>query len=168
LLQLAYSLSFPTCLSHPMKCSYSLINSPSASPLPFQGFNTRPDRKSHNLVTNSQHTREQFLANISLGENSQWRDNPLLQQQIYHLERMFMGLTTYLFDNKSLTYIILIGLKTHLFDNKTLVTRWVPLSKIFSVDKVMVIPPAQMVRPLKKMSEFPQNTLRFDHIFAWS
>jgi hypothetical protein len=46
-----YNLSFPTCLSHPRKCAPSLLNSPSAAPLPFQGFNNRPDRKSQSTVT---------------------------------------------------------------------------------------------------------------------
>jgi hypothetical protein len=36
-LQLVYSLSFPTHLSHPRKCAPSLFNNPSADPLPFQG-----------------------------------------------------------------------------------------------------------------------------------
>jgi hypothetical protein len=85
LLQLAYNLSFPTCLSHPRKCAPSLLNSPSTAPLPFQGFNNRPDRKSQSPVTNAQHTREQFLENLSPGENAHGPDNPL-------------------FDNKSLTW----------------------------------------------------------------
>jgi hypothetical protein len=40
-----YNPSFPTCLSHPRKCSPSLLNNPSAAPLPFQGFSNRIDRK---------------------------------------------------------------------------------------------------------------------------
>jgi hypothetical protein len=41
-----YSLSFPTRVSHPRKCDPSPLNSASAAPLPFQGFNNRPDMKS--------------------------------------------------------------------------------------------------------------------------
>jgi hypothetical protein len=36
----AYSPSFPTCLSHPRKCSPSLLNSPSTAPLPFWASTT--------------------------------------------------------------------------------------------------------------------------------
>jgi hypothetical protein len=82
LLQLAYSPSFPTCLSHPRKCAPSLLNSPSTSPLPFWGFNNRLDRKSQSPVSNAQQTpEEQFPTNS-------------------HLERVLTGLTTHLFDSK--------------------------------------------------------------------
>ena len=47
---IAYSPSFPTCLSHPRKCAPSLLNNPSAAPLLFQGFNNRPNRKSQSPV----------------------------------------------------------------------------------------------------------------------
>jgi hypothetical protein len=47
---IAYNLSFPTCMSHPRKCAPSLLNSPSAAPLPFQGFNNRPDRNSQSTI----------------------------------------------------------------------------------------------------------------------
>ena len=46
----AYSLSFPTWMSHPRKCASSLLNSPSATPLPFQVFTNRPDNKSQSPV----------------------------------------------------------------------------------------------------------------------
>jgi hypothetical protein len=46
----AYSLSFPTCLSHPRKCAPSLLNNPSTTPLPFQDFNNRLDRKSQSTI----------------------------------------------------------------------------------------------------------------------
>jgi hypothetical protein len=103
LLQLAYSLSFPTGMSHPRKCAPSLHNNPLASPLPFQGFNNRSERKSQSLVTNAQCTKEQFLANFSPGENAHGPDNSPLQQKISHLDRMLMGLTIFLFDKNSLT-----------------------------------------------------------------
>jgi hypothetical protein len=47
---IAYSPSLPTCLSHPTKCAPSLLNSPSTTPFPFQGFNNKPDMKSQSLV----------------------------------------------------------------------------------------------------------------------
>jgi hypothetical protein len=81
LMQLAYNISFPTCLSHLRKCAPSLFNSPLDAPLPFQGFNNKPDKNSQSLVTNAQHTREQFLANISPGDNAHGPKNSLLRQQ---------------------------------------------------------------------------------------
>jgi hypothetical protein len=41
--------------------------------------------------------------NLSPGKNSHRPDNPPLRQQKFHLERMLMGLTTHLFNNKYLT-----------------------------------------------------------------
>jgi hypothetical protein len=81
LLQLAYSPSFPTCISHPRKCAPSLLNSPSAAPLPFRGFNNRLDRKSQSLISNAQRTKEQFPKNS-------------------HLERLPLGIKTRLFESK--------------------------------------------------------------------
>jgi hypothetical protein len=50
LIHTTYSLSFPTCLSHPRKCAPSLLNNPSATPLPFQGFSNRPDKNSQRTI----------------------------------------------------------------------------------------------------------------------
>jgi hypothetical protein len=75
LLQLSYIPSFPTCLSHPKKCS------PSVSPLPFWGFNNMLNKKYESPVSNSQCTREKFPV------NSHWK-------------RVLMGLTNHLFDSK--------------------------------------------------------------------
>ena len=46
----AYNLSFPTFLSQTRKCAPSLINNPSTSPLPFQGFNNKPDMNSQSTI----------------------------------------------------------------------------------------------------------------------
>jgi hypothetical protein len=66
-------------LSHPRKCTPSLLNSPSTIPLPFWGFNNRPDIKSQSSVATFLDTQ---------GKNS---------QQFSHLERMLTGLTTCFF-----------------------------------------------------------------------
>jgi hypothetical protein len=70
----------PHMLSHPRKCAPSLLNSPSAAPLPFQGFNNRSDRKSQSPVA------------CSLAP---WEIN---SQQFSPLERMLTGLTTHFFN----------------------------------------------------------------------
>jgi len=46
-----YIFSFPTWPSHPRKCAPSLLNLPSTTPLPFQGFNNMPNMKSQSTVT---------------------------------------------------------------------------------------------------------------------
>jgi hypothetical protein len=46
-----YSPSVPTCLSHPEECSPSLLDNPSAAPLPFQGFKKRSYMKSQSTKT---------------------------------------------------------------------------------------------------------------------
>jgi hypothetical protein len=102
LLQLSYDLLFPTCVSHPKKCAPSLLCNPSVTPLPFYGFRKMSDRKSQSHVTNSQCTGEQFIENLSLGENYHRPEKLSLRQKISHLERMIMGMTTCLFNRKSL------------------------------------------------------------------
>jgi hypothetical protein len=62
--------------------------------------------------------------NLSPDGNAHGLDNPPLRQQISHLERM------------------LTGLQPASSTTMTLVTRWKPLSKFFSVDKVMVVLPS--------------------------
>jgi hypothetical protein len=85
-----YNLSFPTCLSHPRKCAPSLLNSPSAAPLPFQGFNNRPDMNSQSTIAavglpqeiNSQqfsHLERVSHRPDNLPLQSHGPDNPLLQ-----------------------------------------------------------------------------------------
>jgi hypothetical protein len=76
-----YSLSFPTCLSHPRKCAPSLLNSPSAAPLPFQGFSNRPDRKSQSVVAVVYHLWESIPNNSLTQRTSHGPDNPLLQSR---------------------------------------------------------------------------------------
>jgi hypothetical protein len=76
---------------HPRKCAPSLLNNPSISSLPFHDFRNKSDRKSHSLATNAQCTREKFQAKISPRENAHGPNNPLLQHQISHLERMLHG-----------------------------------------------------------------------------
>lgn len=61
LMHIAYSFSFPTCMYHSKKCAPSLLNSPSTSPLPFQGFNNKLDK-------NSQSTT--IVVGLPLGENT--------------------------------------------------------------------------------------------------
>jgi hypothetical protein len=85
-----YNLSFPTCMSHPRKCAPSLLNSPSATPLPFQGFNNRPNMKSQSTV-----------AVVGLPQE-------INSQQFSHLERVSHGP-----DNPPLQSM---GLKTRLFN----------------------------------------------------
>jgi hypothetical protein len=85
-----YNLSFPTCLSHPRKCAPSLLNSPSAAPLPFQGFNNRPNKNSlSTIVVVGLPLGNHFPNNLSHLERVSCRPNNLLLQS--------MGLTTHLF-----------------------------------------------------------------------
>jgi hypothetical protein len=86
----SYSLSFPTCLSHPRKCAPSLLNSPSVAPLPFQASTTGQNRKSQSTVVAvgllQEFNSQQFshLERVShrpdnLPLQSHGPDNPLLQ-----------------------------------------------------------------------------------------
>jgi hypothetical protein len=94
-----------------------------ATPLSFQGFNNMSYKKYQIPITNSQWTREQFLANLSPGENSHVPEYPPLRQQISHLKRILTGLTTCLFDKKYSGYNMVK-----------------PPFKIFFANKVMTIP----------------------------
>jgi hypothetical protein len=60
------------------------------------------DRKSLSRAIDAQHTREQFSTKLSLGEYAHGLDNPLPQQLISHPERLLTGLTTRLFDRKTM------------------------------------------------------------------
>jgi hypothetical protein len=112
-------------------------------PTSLPGLQQQVDKKSQSPVTNSQHTREQFLENLSPGENAHGPDNPPLRQQISHLERMLTGLTTHLFDNKYLSP----GENAHGPDNPPLRQQilWLqygkPLFQDFLAETVMVILP---------------------------
>jgi hypothetical protein len=94
-----YNPSFPTCLSHPRKCAPSLLNSPSTAPLPFRGFNNRPDMKSQSPVVAVWHLRE------------------INSQQFSHLERISHGP-----DNLPLQYPT--GLTTRFFSPAPKLTRY--------------------------------------------
>jgi len=105
LLQLAYSLPFPTCLSHPMKCSPSLLNSPSNAPLPFWGFNNKSNKKYQNPISLSQHIRVQFPVVSHIKKNIDGPNNlPLLQHTglTIHIFSINMGLKNSLFYNPPL------------------------------------------------------------------
>jgi hypothetical protein len=108
-----YNPSFPTCLSHPRKCAPSLLNSPSAAPLPFWGFNNRPDRKSQSPVAAVWHLRE------------------INSQQFSHLERISHGP-----DNPPLQYPT--GLTTHFFSPSPKTTRYISTGTWYGCVQVQV------------------------------
>jgi hypothetical protein len=66
-------------LSHPRKCTPSLLNSPLTVPLPFWGFNNRPDKKSQSSVAIPNTQGKQFPTVLSPRENAHRPDNLLLQ-----------------------------------------------------------------------------------------
>jgi hypothetical protein len=107
LIHTTYNLLFPTCLSHPSKCAPSLFNNPLASPLPFQGFNNRPNKNSQRTIA---------VVGIPLGEITSpttsltWRELLIgmttcffYSNKISHLERVSHRL-----DNLLLQYTVLI------------------------------------------------------------
>jgi hypothetical protein len=82
-----------------------MINNPLVSPLPFHGSSNKLDMKSLSSKTYAQLRKEKFSEKLSPRENAQGPDNPPIQQQISHLERLLTGLKTYLFNKKSLVII---------------------------------------------------------------
>jgi hypothetical protein len=81
--------SFPTCLSHPRKCAHSLLNSPSAAPLPFRASTTGQKEVSEPCSCSLAPSRNQFPKFSHLERISHGPDNPPLQYP--------MGLTTRFF-----------------------------------------------------------------------
>jgi hypothetical protein len=80
----------PHACPTPRKCAPSLLNSPSTAPLPFQGFNNRPDGKSQSSCSCSlAPLGNQFPTILSPREISHGTNNPPLQYP--------MGLTTHFF-----------------------------------------------------------------------
>jgi hypothetical protein len=95
----SYNPSFPKFLSHPKKCAPSLLNSPSAAPLPFWGFNNKLDRKSQSPTVVVWHLQE------------------INSKQFYHLERISHGPA-----NPRLQYPT--SLKTRFFSPTPKITRY--------------------------------------------